>query len=273
MKPAQKLIKLFLLFFMASILYSCGRKNNEEPIIIPFTLEDNRIVIYATVNGVEGRYFWDSGWYQTITTIPLSNLPVVENDPVTSFTRYYIKDGVAINGHILKTTSIITNLSPYMPNAEIVESILKNEGFDGILGYYIFTGYWCELSFTESKIKLHKSKPDKFSLFAGGYVDEWGFPCINVNINGVITVAFGVDTGLPYAFGFPNKIMQYIKSAEYRELLSISMSYGEVLNVFETHYEIPVQSISVLDDVFVDKLILTSDNPLDDLVLIGIEYL
>jgi hypothetical protein len=269
MKPIQK---LFLLFFTASVLLSCGRENDEEPIEIPFTLEGNRIVIYATVNGVEGRYFWDTGCYETITMIPLDNLPVVENDRVTDYTRYYIKDGIIINGHRLETTSIITN-NPKWDNTGVVKSILKNEEFDGILGYYIFTGYWCELSFTESKIILHKDKPEKFSLSARGYVTSWGHPCITVNINGDIPLTFVVDTGWPIAFGFPRKFLQFIKPADYREILTVNKSYEGIYNVFETHYEIPVHSMIVLNDVFIEKYIITSDDPFDEYGTIGVEYL
>jgi hypothetical protein len=222
-------------------------------------LENNRIVIYATVNGVDGRYFWDTGCRQTITSIPLDNLPHVKND-----TRRYIKNGIVINGQRLKTTSMITNFSEW-PNKRM-ENIIKEGGFDGVLGYYIFNGYWCELSFTESKIILHKNKPEKFSLFAGGYVTRGGFPCITVNINGDITVPFVVDTGWLTAFGFPNIIMQYIKPADYKEIFSVN-------RMSPTSYEIPIQSMSVLDDVFVDKLIITSDVPGNYEGTIGIEYL
>jgi hypothetical protein len=156
-----------------------------------------------------------------------------------------------------------------MSRAEELEMILKSEGFDGILGYYIFTGYWCELSFTESKIKLYKKKPDKFSLSAGGHVDGYGSPCITVNINGTIPITFIVDTGAPYAFGFPMRFMQYIKPADYREILTVD----KALNVFETQFEIPIRSISMLDDTFTDKYIITSESPSNYEGIIGIEYL
>jgi hypothetical protein len=270
MKPLQK---LFIIFFIASILLSCKKENDEDPIVIPFTLEGRRVVIYATVNGVEGRYFWDTGCCETITMIPLDNLPVVENDRETSYTRRYIKDGIAINGYVLKTTSIITNPSPNMLGVEVYESIFKNEGFDGALGYYIFTGYWCELSFTESKIILHKDKPEKFSLSARGYVTTWGNPCINVNINGDIPLTLVVDTGSPVAFGVPRKFLQFIKPADHREILTVNKSYDNVYNVFKTHYEIPVHSMIVLNDVFIEKYIITSDDPFDEWGTIGVEYL
>jgi hypothetical protein len=273
MKPAQKFKKLFLLFLTASILLSCGRENSEEPIEIPFTLEENRIVIYANVNGVEGRYFWDTGCFETVTTIPLGNLPVVKNDPYYNHKRYYIKNRIIINGHRLKTKSIITNPSPNMPRVEVFKSIYKDEGFDGALGYYIFTGYWCELSFTESKIILHKNKPEKFLLSASGSVTRWGHPCISVRIDSTYLYTFIVDTGMPAAFSFPKKFMQYIKPAEYLEILSINESYEGIYNDFGTHYEIPGRSISVLDDTFIDKYIITSGSLYDDEGAIGIKYL
>jgi hypothetical protein len=222
---------------------------------------------------VEGRYFWDTGCFDTTTTIPLGNLPVVENDPYTLHTRHYIKDRIIINGRLLKTTSIITNPFPNMPRVEVFEHIFKNEGFDGAFGYYIFSGYWCELSFTESKIILHKNKPEKFSLSAVGYVDSWGSPCIHVYINETMPFTFFVDTGCAYAFAFPKKHLQYINPAEYREILSIYNSFDAVFNDIETHYEIPVHSISVLNDTFIDKYIMTSTIPTNYEGIIGIEYL
>jgi hypothetical protein len=223
-------------------------------------LENNRIVIYATVNGVDGRYFWDTGCRPTITTIPLDNLPRVEYD-----TRRYIKNGIVINGHRLKTTSMITNFSEW-PDKRM-ENIIKEGGFDGVLGYYIFNGYWCELSFTESKIILHKSKPDKYALSAGGYISRRGFPCITVNINGEILFSSIVDTGTPYAFYFPHRIIQYIKPTDYKEIYSFKRRSSP-------SYEFPVQSISVMDDIFINKMIRTTDIPSEeDEWLIGVEYL
>jgi len=97
--------KIFVFLFITNIF----RKNNEDIIVIPFKLENNRIVIQATVNGVEGRYFWDTGAPDTITTISLDNLPIVKNDPYIHNTRHYIKDGIIIDGQLLKTTSTIYN--------------------------------------------------------------------------------------------------------------------------------------------------------------------
>jgi hypothetical protein len=206
---------------------------------------------------VEGRYFWDTGNRLTITTIPLNNLPAVEHDA-----RYYIKNGLVINGHRLKTTLVRPN--------ERTEKILKEEGFDGILSYYIFDGYWCELSFTESKIILHKSKPEKFYLSAGGRLTNSGYPCITININGNIPFDLVVDTGSPYAFGIPNRIIQYIKPDEYKEIFSFNFNSGSPSN-----YEIPIQSMSVLNDIFVDKIIRTRNIPSvgDNVGLLGIGYL
>jgi hypothetical protein len=198
---------------------------------------------------------------ETITTIPLDNLPAVKNAR-----RYrYIKDGIVINGHRLKTTSMITNFS-LIPD-ERIERLIKKWGFDGILGYYTFNGYWCELSFTESKIILHKRKPDRFSLSASGYINALGHPCINVNINEDIPADFAVDTGSPYAFYFHQRFMAYINPTDYKEIFSFSRN-------FLPSYEIPIQSMRVLGEIFVDKIIRTTDIPLQDFDgLIGIEYL
>jgi hypothetical protein len=206
---------------------------------------------------VEGRYLWDTGCRHTLTTIPLDNLPFADNHA-----GHYIRNGIIINGHRLRTTSIITSIH----FDKKMETIAREEGCDGVLGYYVFNGYWCELSFTESKIILHKKKPDKFSTSASGYVTSWGHPCITVNINETIPITFVVDTGAPYGFYFHQRLMAYVNPTEYKERFSINRR-------FPTSYQIPIKSMRVLEDIFVDKIIETNSVSSGADGEIGIEYL
>jgi hypothetical protein len=254
---------IFLLLIII-IFYSCSTnkfsKNNN--IIIPFILENNRMVINAIVNGVEGRYFLDTGSFETITAVPLDNLPVIENDP-HPYTRHLIKDGITINNQLLKTESIIFNFSQDLPRSEVMQQILQEEKFDGLLGFSIFNGYWCELSFSESKIILHNNKPRRFSKSIRGVIQD--STLYNVFEIDNVYLYIIVDTGFADTFLFPNTLMINLKTDDYNEILT-----DEPVK----KYAIKTNLINLFDDVFIDKFILTNDkNPIDGVVLIGVEYL
>jgi len=250
MKPANKPLPLF---FIAIALCSCGefKNKNEGAIVIPFVFENYRIVINAVINGEEGRYFWDTGAYETVTTIP-------------SHTGYFVKKDIVLNGRTVNTTSRMDRFIPNTPGWERINSIFEDEGFDGLLGFSVFNGRWCELSFTENKIILHKTKPDKFSVPAEGYVSRRGVPHIIGSINGSVPVTMLVDTGAPGPFHFPRELLQKINPGEYMEILTEN----------DTHYGIPVRSIGVLDDVFTDKIIITDEFATFHMVgIMGARYL
>ena len=97
-----------------AVLSNCASlPRNEETIIIPFTLENEWMVIYAEVNGTPGRYIWDSGFFDVHTFAKLENLvqlPKHRNN--TSSKRYYIENGIAVNGQVIQSKSIVN----YIPS-------------------------------------------------------------------------------------------------------------------------------------------------------------
>jgi predicted aspartyl protease len=257
----NKNISLLLIII---IFYSCSSnkysKNNN--IIIPFTLENNRIVINATVNGIEGRYFWDTGSFDSITTASLVNLPIVE-DESRPYTKYFIKDRISINNQIIKTESTIYNPSVDVPRSEVIQQILQEEKFDGLLGFSIFNGYWCELSFSESKIILYNNRPKRFSKSIRGVIQ--GSTLYNIFEIDNVYLYILVDTGSTNAFLFPHTFMNHLGTDDYSEILTDEPG---------KKYMIRTGLINLFDDVFIDKFILTSDkNPIDGVVITGVEYL
>jgi len=95
----NNIISIFL--FIQVFLTSCATFSvKDEPIIIPFSLENNRIVIHATVNGVKGRYLWDTGAFDTYTLVSASliNLTLVPwyKNYTTTERRYYIENYLII---------------------------------------------------------------------------------------------------------------------------------------------------------------------------------
>jgi hypothetical protein len=43
------------------VFFSCLKENTPDTVEIPFTLENNRFIIEATVNGKKGKFKFDSG--------------------------------------------------------------------------------------------------------------------------------------------------------------------------------------------------------------------
>jgi hypothetical protein len=108
----MKSLKNFFLLLMAVVIYSCclSCKDSQDTIIIPFELSDNRIVMNVKINGIEGRYFWDTGATRTATKIP-------------SHSGYHLNSDIIINGSKLKTSSSGTKVNTYMPRAEEINYI------------------------------------------------------------------------------------------------------------------------------------------------------
>ena len=251
-------VKLCVFFFvLLTLLNSCLRfPLNEPPIIIPFTLENNRIVIYATVNGIEGRFVWDTGSFdiQMLNYSSLENLtPLSFNVNPTLTKSYYIKNGIIINNQIIRSKSIIN----YLPTSEHPQMVyllkyLNEHNFEGILGLAMFNGWWVEVSFSTNNIILHRRKPRSFTDFILARTTFRGLYCwlgaffVTGIIDGV-SFDFLVDTGVRYGLGFPHSVLECLDTNVYRKILTWD----------DTHYEIRTRNISLLSDVFLDKTIIT----------------
>ena len=272
----SNLFALCLVLLLLTALASCvSLPENEanETIVIPFTIEgNNRIVLYATVNGVEGRFFWDTGAFDVHTFTSLDNLtPVPADRNPAGGRRYYIENGIIINGQVIKSRSIINYIPSFffIPRWVEIAEYLRNEGFDGILGIAMFNGYWVEVSFTTSNIILHRQKPEGFTdyapartTFQGLYYWPGAF-FVTGMVDGV-PIDFLLDTGARFAFHVPHSVREYLGADNYRKILTWN----------DFHYEFHTSNISLMGNEFVGKTLTTSPTAeYFGVTLLGVDFL
>ena len=266
----MKKIKLFVVYFTLCTLLavtSCASLPRNEPIVIPFTIENDHIVIYARVNGVDGRYIWDTGSEDTHTFISLDNLtPLPRNLYPYHVNSYYIKDDIVIDGHIIRSKSIINYIpSNTHPQWEWLTPYLIEKNFDGIIGLSLFSGWWLEVSFSTNTLILHRSKPSGFDDFTYAWVTfrvPSFFPTTFYAVGSIddVFIGFLIDTGANLAFNFPRSIRE-----------QLSTDYQKMITIDDIYYEIPTSSISVMGDVFNNMTIIADGD--GDIALLGLEFL
>jgi len=134
-----------------------------KSIEIPFTIEKRRIIVFASINGIKGKYLWDTGAEISLLNNNNCKNKFVENNyliysksNISKMMKFYELNKICIENNIIKSKSLIGKT----PN--ILKNKLKPINADGILGLHIFSGYWCELSFSKQKIILHKNKPEEY---------------------------------------------------------------------------------------------------------------
>jgi hypothetical protein len=163
MKKGRRAIIWFLLCVAITILSSCTKEDIPERIEISFDLENDWIILNATVNGVKGRYIFDTGG--TISRVPMN----AENLRHRGYTWRY-KEGERYKQWIYNLKSISfgeteVKARSWVTNDPFVTTPIYKRGvlYTGVLGILTFEGYWCEISFTEHKLILHKEKPGCFT--------------------------------------------------------------------------------------------------------------
>lgn len=252
-------------------LLSCNKDDRAE-IHIPFTLENNRIIMEAKVNGQEGRFIFDSGNMHSYLNIRARGLfPVAytkrEYKGRLRTIVIYALNKISISGIEINTQQWLIN------HDDVLDYLKKYEGYDGLLGIRTFEGYWCELSFSANEIILYKEKPSHFTKAAPikylSKIDKFYLP---VTIDGNI-FDIAIDTGLDKGIFFPDGIARYKKPDELKKIVSLE-------EVNEYHL-VKTDSIHILDEVYTDAFIMTnsylaqrrnwvSDN---DRGLIGVNFL
>jgi hypothetical protein len=217
------------------ILSACTSK-----IEIPFTLTDqNRIVIEANVNGTVGRYFWDTGCFNSQVNCKTDNLKVAYGGSLSQLgtsdnLTYYTLNDITINGIKIKATSEVSKIPFSLQN-----TILTPEGLDGLLGINIFEGYYCELDFSHRKIILTKKKPLGFSKSIKTELEN-NYLLVKIKINGVIT-RFYIDTGDPYSIKLPESIVYEKGIAGVKK---VAIERNNVISL------VPVTQMTVFDSKF-----------------------
>ena len=244
-----KVYYFILLLFLNNTLSWTEQMNS---IIIPFHYnEDGQIMLKAAINGQEGIFGFDTGTMMSWAKIDAEGLPVVTTKCNNcggseskccgeTFAAMYIIDNIQFGEATVKTHSwLITD--------SIWSQLLGVNS--GILGFGIFEGFWMELSFSRNEIILHRQKPIHFDNASHSpLVMQHSRLFLPIKLNGRDWL-MAVDTGLPYAFYFPNDITIY---TEPENIIGHIVSVGEM----ESYYLIHASSITILDRTYNDRLIM-----------------
>ena len=265
------LIRNIYIVFCIILLLSCI-DNNSEAVVIPFSLENDRIVLNAYIHGQKGRFIFDSGIMHSNIGInarglfPIAYTKRIYNGKLSTVLVYSL-NRIRFGDTDVKARSWLIN------HCDSIKYIKEDEGYDGILGMRTFEGYWCELSFSKNEIILYKEKPEKVISHTPwktlSKYDSFYLPIVIDNKE----FFMNIDTGLQYGFLFPNDIINYKKDAELRTIISNE----EV----KKYYLVKTNSIFVLDEIYNDMLIMTNSYSAqrrnfvshNDIGLIGIDFL
>jgi len=255
------------------ILQSCYNDNDESEIRIPFSIENNRIILDAVVNGQGGRFVFDSGVMHSYLDInALNPLPVAHTKRIyngklkTVF--IYALNKIIFGKTVLKTHSWLIN------RADSIKYLKEYEGYDGILGIRTFEGFWCELSFSRKEIVLYKEKPKHYTMYSPAeMLSKYDVLYLPITIDDM-EYYFNIDTGLRKSLLFPNGIIEQKGSDKMREIVSNE----EV----KRYYLVKTNEICILDEIYNNMSIMTNsyiaqrrnNDPLfNDIGLIGVHFL
>ncbi|MDR1074344.1 MAG: hypothetical protein LBL45_11870 [Treponema sp.] len=269
-------VKLSLLILVLP-LFSCAEETSPDTAEIPFVIKGGRMLVYATVYGRSGQYVFDTG----------ANFSHLDIDPKglfpSRFVRFvdFVDNGElkldwtrALNKISFGDVELRTRSEVITPSSMAV-SIRKTSGYDGFLGIGVFEGYWCEISFSKSKIILHREKPDYFTNFSPvRKINKvsYGF-LIPAAVDGA-DIHLEVDTGLPYGILFPEGAARNKDPGERREVVSI--------NEVEQYHWVKAREIHILDETYTDRYIPTNsyfaarsphDKDADGIGLMGLDFL
>lgn len=241
------------------LLFSCSVKKNDTiaDYAFPFTFENNRIILLATVDGSFGKFLFDTGAEGIITSTPIKTL-----DKTTGpYERYYLLGSVKkYDAYSINQLQI--NFTQFPVSTFVLQSDVKMVGLDGILGLSVFKGYYVEISFSDKQIRLYKTKPTGYSKKVSIYFDNQSKPYLQVNIDGINT-PFLIDTGSPGDIIFPLPVANCIDRKKYQKILSLNDDYES--------YRV---NIKYYDDGFrVYKNITGNSNPLNPLSTLDLGFL
>jgi hypothetical protein len=268
----MKLTTIALIIFI-SLLCSCQEQNILDYAEIPFNLENDRIVLEATVNGKKGRFVFDTGTTESyVDTATINLLP-------RAFTKtpYNGKKKIVLiyNMNKIFFGDIELNTKTWLIKKSDIIERRKHEGYDGLLGTRTFEGYWCELSFSKSMIILYREKPEHFTNFSqvkilNKYDADFYIPGV---IDGK-TFYFNIDTGMPPGIFFPEGLVKIKKPDEYREIVSDEEA--------GSYHLIKTNSIHILDETYSNVSVMTNsiitarynnDESYNNFGMLGIDFL
>lgn len=219
---------LLLIIALITTLVSCNSR-----IELPFTLtEQNRIVFDATVNGKQGKYLWDTGYFTSFVNCNTDNLEPAYNGslPVlgdTYYLTYYTLNQITISGVELKSVSEVARVTD-----SLQRKILDPEGLDGLLGINVFEGYWCEVRFSDNKVILYRKKPSGYTNYIKTELDN-NYLLVNINVDDIQT-RFYIDTGDPLTIKLPESIAYKKNTDKFSKVLAFDASDYYLISVTNT---------------------------------------
>jgi hypothetical protein len=280
----MKKYKLVILFVFLGMFFCCYSFNTDDwnnstkTIEIPFVLKNDgifvkgceRIVFDAVINNQTRGYFsFDTA--AVFSAIPLRSLfslhKIQINEPEPE--KIYEINRIAIGGVKLNTRSFSIKIKEGHRS-------FANENLNGLLGLYIFAGYWCEISFSEQKILLHQQKPDYFTQSLSAKIIS-GIPAVPVVVDDREVFCF-IDTGAPGTLYLPESVVEQKELDEYTAVVSTGRLWD---NGIRNYHLAKTHGITVFDQTFTDAYVMTnsytagySGNPeYNSIGLIGIKFL
>lgn len=170
-----------------------------QPIPITVTKLFPRIVVRATVNGVQGNFILDSGAGRIAFNPDFAARAKVKNiAPTVSIGLTGERKGsigrvdtIAVGGNVLHNVLVSDNVN--------VQS--RWDSYDGLLGYDFLAGAIVDIDVAKQQMTIFD--PAKYAVSAPGpalFVDlATGTPTVPVTLNGRVKAHFTFDTGDPMA--------------------------------------------------------------------------
>jgi len=259
-KAVVSKLKKYCVLLCAVFLFSCSIDDtSEDRIVIPFYVdENNRIVLHATINGLEGRFLFDTGAmfshvYGAGGRFVYGRIWPTSNEGQVHIYRVYRVRSIRFGDTEVRARSLLKGNDYY--NA----ALDRQEGFDGLLGNGIFEGFWVEMSFSRNEIVLHREKPAHFAQSNHAPLMFWDSRHRNVwqdnrfllyvDIDGV-EFPMLIDSGAGDAFYFQNTVAYHITPAYLRRVSSI----GEAGDFYLAR----ANSISFMGRTYYDRWLATN---------------
>ncbi len=221
MNLSRNPIKALALLGIVALFVSCTAANKpvDAKYSIPFTLENNRIVLTAVIDGVPGTYLFDTGCEGIITNTQITTL----KETTRPYDRIYLLGSVK-TCKAYSLDSITIGETPIPVSTFALSWDTKMVGFDGIIGLSVFKGYFVELSFSTGRINLYRTEPKGYSRQIPIYFNSQSHPYLDCEIDGM-KVPFLIDTGSPINIVFPLPSASCISREKYERIVSFNESY------------------------------------------------
>jgi hypothetical protein len=229
---------------------------SKDRIVIPFYVdENNRIVLHATINGLEGRFLFDTGAmlshvYGAGGRFVYRRLWSARDGEQVHVYRVYRVGRIWFGDTEVRARSLLIANDYY--NA----ALCRREGFDGLLGNGIFEGFWVEIAFSRNEIVLYREKPAHFAGASHAPLMFWvrngrhdNRFLLYVDIDGV-EFPMLIDSGAPDAFYFQSTVAYLIDPAYLRRVASI--------NEAGDFYLARANSISFMGRTYYDRWLATN---------------